>query len=74
MEKTDNIWTPFYSPQAPKGYLYKMIKINKHFVDNEKTKLLKDSDFQDHNWPIIRQGKYKGYIGTGSYLMVKVKL
>lgn len=74
MQKLNDKWTPILSPQAPKGYVYKMIKINKHFIDNEKTKLLKHSDFQEHNWPTVRQGKYKGYIGSGNYLMVKVKL
>lgn len=74
MEKPNKVWTPFHSPTAPKGYVYKMMRINKDFIDNEKTKLLKDDDLEHHNWPVVRQGKYKGYIGINNYLMVKVKL
>jgi hypothetical protein len=74
MEKPNRAWTPLSSPVAPKGYIYKMMRINKDFIDNEKTKLLKDSDFAYHNWPVVRQGKYKGYIGINNYLIVKVKL
>ena len=74
MEKPNKAWTPFSAPVAPKGYIYKMMKINKHFINNEKTKLLTNEDLNDHNWPIVRNGKYKGYIGINSYLMVRVKL
>jgi hypothetical protein len=74
MEKQNRVWTPLSSPIAPKGYVYKMMRINKDFIDNEKTKLLKDNDLAYHNWPVVRQGKYKGYIGINNYLIVKVKL
>jgi hypothetical protein len=74
MEKSNKSWTPFSAPIAPKGYIYKMMKVNKNFVNNEKTKLLKNSDLDDHNWPVVRHGQYKGYIGINNYLMVRIKL
>ena len=69
-------WENINTLDAPSGYLYKYLQYDKNsFLENiDNIILLKNKDSLKDKIPVIKDGKYKGFLGMSGFLFCKVKI
>jgi hypothetical protein len=61
------------SPFAPEGYVHRWIRTEViGFKNNQGYELVKPNKTEKNTYPVIKKGKFKGYIGAGGLVLAKI--
>ena len=78
------VWTPPSSldaPPAPDGYHHRWIRAESMGFDDTKNmagklrsgyELVRADEYPGSNYPVMKEGKYKGIIGVGGLLLARI--
>ena len=78
------VWVPPSSldaPPAPKGFRHRWIRAESVGFDDTKNisgklrsgwELVRSDEYQDSDYPVVKDGKYAGVIGVGGLLLARI--